>query len=35
LVTQEGILIGSARAIAPGWEWPSGPGRLAKARHRL
>tara|TARA_Y100000768_G_scaffold388194_1_gene382712 strand:- start:1410 stop:3188 length:1779 start_codon:yes stop_codon:yes gene_type:complete len=35
LVTQDGALIGSARAIAPGWEWPSGPGRLAKARHRL
>ena len=35
MVTQDGVLIGSARAVAPGWEWPSGPGRLAKARHRL
>ena len=35
LVTQGGVLIGSARAVAPGWEWPSGPGRLARARHRL
>lgn len=35
LVYQESRLIGSARATAPGWEWPHGPGRLAKARHRL
>ncbi|MEC9200982.1 MAG: DUF5591 domain-containing protein [Candidatus Thermoplasmatota archaeon] len=35
LVTQNNLLIGSARAVAPGWEWPFGPGRLAKARHRL
>ena len=35
LVTQNDELIGSARAVAPGWEWPFGPGRLAKARHRL
>ncbi|MCH1591902.1 MAG: DUF5591 domain-containing protein, partial [Candidatus Thalassarchaeaceae archaeon] len=35
LVTQGGQLIGSARSVAPGWEWPFGPGRLAKARHRL
>ncbi len=35
LVIQDGNLIGSARAIAPGWEWPHGPGRLAKSRHRL
>jgi len=35
LVTQNEKLIGSARAVAPGWEWPHGPGRLAKARHRL
>jgi len=35
LVTQNNVLIGSARAVAPGWEWPFGPGRLAKARHRL
>ena len=35
LVIQKGKLIGSARAIAPGWEWPKGPGKLAKSRHRL
>ncbi len=35
LVFQEGKLVGSARAEAPGWEWPRGPGRLARARHRL
>ena len=35
LVFQEGVLVGSARAEAPGWEWPRGPGRLAKAKHRL
>ena len=35
LVFQHGALVGSARAIAPGWEWPHGPGRLAKSRHRL
>ena len=35
LVIQDGKLIGSARAIAPGWEWPLGPGKLAKSRHRL
>jgi len=35
LVFQGGKLIGSARAEAPGWEWPRGPGRLARARHRL
>ena len=35
LVIQEGELIGSARALAPGWEWPLGPGKLAKSRHRL
>ena len=35
LITQGGTLIGSARAVAPGWEWPHGPGRLAKTRHRL
>jgi len=35
LITQNNRLIGSARATAPGWEWPFGPGRLAKARHRL
>tara|TARA_B100000029_G_scaffold251531_2_gene248523 strand:- start:63 stop:1595 length:1533 start_codon:yes stop_codon:yes gene_type:complete len=35
LVFQNGSLVGSARAIAPGWEWPHGPGRLAKSRHRI
>tara|TARA_B100000676_G_scaffold311832_1_gene383299 strand:+ start:2683 stop:4488 length:1806 start_codon:yes stop_codon:yes gene_type:complete len=35
LVFQQGKLIGSARATASGWEWPRGPGRLAKAQHRL
>ena len=35
LVIQDGKLIGSARALAPGWEWPLGPGKLAKSRHRL
>jgi len=35
LVFQDGILRGSARAEAPEWEWPDGPGRLAKAKHRL
>ena len=34
-VIQEGKLLGSARAVAPGWEWPSGPGKLAKSRHRF
>ena len=35
LVMQDGGLVGSARAEAPGWEWPDGPGRLARAQHRL
>ncbi len=35
LVFQNGELAGSARAEAAGWEWPNGPGRLAKAQHRL
>jgi predicted RNA-binding protein len=35
LVVKDGELIGSARAVAPGFEWPSTPGRLAKAQHRL
>jgi len=35
LVYQNNNLIGSARATAAGWEWPDGPGRLAKAQHRL
>ena len=34
-VIQEGELLGSARAVAPGWEWPFGPGKLAKSRHRF
>ena len=35
LIIQEGKLLGSARSLAPGWEWPLGPGKLAKSRHRL
>ena len=35
LVLQDGALVGSARAVAPGWEWPHGPGKLAKSRHRI
>ena len=35
LVFQNDELIGSARAEAPGWEWPNGPGRLGRAQHRL
>ena len=35
LVYQDGGLVGSARAVAPQWEWPLGPGRLARTRHRL
>ena len=35
LVFQNDKLVGSARATAAGWEWPNGPGRLAKAQHRL
>ena len=35
LVMQEGRLVGSARAEAAGWEWPDGPGRLARSQHRL
>jgi len=35
LVYQDGKLVGSARAVAPQWEWPLGPGRLARTRHRL
>ena len=35
LVYQDGTLVGSARAAAPVWEWPKGPGRLARTRHRL
>ena len=35
LVMQEDQLVGSARAEAAGWEWPDGPGRLARSKHRL
>ncbi len=35
LVYQNEQLIGSARADAPGWEWPNGPGRLGKGQHRI
>ena len=34
-VIQTGKLLGSARVLAPGWEWPHGPGKLAKSRHRI
>tara|TARA_Y100000746_G_scaffold43099_1_gene32544 strand:+ start:4185 stop:5966 length:1782 start_codon:yes stop_codon:yes gene_type:complete len=35
LVYQDDALVGSARAVASSWEWPEGPGRLARTRHRL
>ena len=35
LVYQGGVLVGSARAVAPAWEWPTAPGALARARHRV
>ena len=35
LVMQNGLLVGSARAEAAGWEWPEGAGRLARSQHRL
>lgn len=35
LVYQDGAIVGLARAQAPGWEWPSTPGRLAKSHQRL
>ena len=35
LVLQNGEVVGLARAHAPGWEWPSTPGRLAKSHQRL
>lgn len=35
LVVRDGVLIGSARAHAPGYAWEYSPGRLAKAHHRL
>ena len=34
-VIQREQLVGSARVLAPGWEWPHGPGKLAKSRHRF
>jgi predicted RNA-binding protein len=35
LVYQAGKVLGLARAHAPGWEWPTTPGRLAKSHQRL
>ena len=35
LVMRDGTLLGSARALASGWEWQGGIGRLAKRQHRL
>ena len=35
LVMQDGRLIGSARASAAAWEWPTAPGRLARSQHRV
>ncbi len=35
VVLQNNEIIGSARALAPGWEWAKVPGKLARARHRL
>ena len=35
LVLQNGVAVGLARALAPGWEWAGTPGRLAKAHQRL
>tara|TARA_B100001559_G_scaffold194514_1_gene162637 strand:- start:1583 stop:3457 length:1875 start_codon:yes stop_codon:yes gene_type:complete len=35
LVYQDGEVLGLARAHAPGWEWPTTPGRLAKSHQRL
>ena len=35
LVMQEGKCVGSARALAPAWEWKNTPGKLAKMHHRL
>lgn len=34
LVLQNGEAIGSARALAPGWEWAGTPGRLAKMHQK-
>jgi predicted RNA-binding protein len=35
LVIQNGDLIGSARAVAAGWEWKGSPGRVARSHHRI
>ena len=35
LVMQEGRCVGSARALAPAWEWKNTPGKLAKMHQRL
>ena len=34
LVQQDGEAVGSARALAPGWEWAGTPGRLAKMHQK-
>ena len=34
LVLQNGEAVGSARALAPGWEWAGTPGRLAKMHQK-
>ena len=35
LVYRDGKLLGSARSVAPGWEYRGSPGRVAKAQQRL
>ena len=35
LVMQKDVLVGSARAVAPGWEWKGSPGRVARSHHRI
>ena len=35
LVMQGGSCVGSARALAPAWEWRKTPGKLAKMHQRL
>ena len=34
-VYRDGKLLGSARSVAPGWEYRGSPGRVAKAQQRL
>ena len=34
LVLQDGQPVGSARSLAPGWEWAGTPGRLAKMHQK-